>query len=50
MVVDQELDMVEEMTSPTSGAVYHGYINKSQVKSGWGQQIWPDGGKYEGEW
>ena len=50
MVVDHDLDMVDEMTSPTSGAIYHGYINKSGVKCGWGTQVWPDGGKYEGEW
>ena len=50
MVIDHELDMVDEMTSPTSGAIYHGYIEKSGVKCGWGTQVWPDGGKYEGEW
>ncbi len=50
LVIEQGLEMVDELASPTSGAVYNGYINKSGVKTGWGTQVWPDGGKYEGEW
>ena len=43
--------MVDEMQSPTSQAVYRGYTTKGEmVKCGWGTQVWPDGGKYEGEW
>lgn len=42
--------MVEEQHSPTSGAVYHGYATRNGIKFGWGKQVWPDGGMYEGEW
>ena len=41
--------MVEEVQSPTSQAIYHGYTTKLGVKQGWGTQVWTDGGKYEGE-
>lgn len=50
LVIDQGLVMVDELQSPTSNAVYHGYTNRKGVKQGWGHQVWPDGGKYEGEW
>ena len=33
-----------------SGSIYEGCLNQSGVKTGWGCQVWPDGGKYEGEW
>ena len=50
LVIDENLKMVEELQSPTSGAVYHGYTTQVGSKCGWGTQVWPDGGKYEGEW
>lgn len=50
LVIDQGLEMVDELASPSSGAVYNGYVDKGGVKTGWGTQVWPDGGKYEGEW
>lgn len=40
----------EEQHSPKSGAIYQGYINKQGVRQAYGTQVWPDGGKYEGEW
>lgn len=50
LVIDKNLMIVDELQSPTSGAVFHGYTTKDGVKMGWGTQVWPDGGKYEGEW
>ena len=50
LVIEENLVIVEEVQSPTSGAVYHGYTNRTGTKCGWGTQVWPDGGKYEGEW
>ena len=50
LVLSHDLIMVEEQQSPTSGAVYHGYATKKGIKMGWGKQVWPDGGMYEGEW
>ena len=50
LVIDKELILAEEVMSPTSGAIYHGYTDTSNVRTGWGQQVWPDGGRYEGEW
>lgn len=50
LVISDNLKMVEEQISPTSKAVYRGYINNDGIKNGWGVQVWPDGGKYEGEW
>ena len=37
LVIDRNLNLVEELTSPTSGAIYHGYIDNSRTKTGWGQ-------------
>jgi hypothetical protein len=42
--------MAEEIQSPRSGAVYRGYMDGKGLKQAWGTQVWPDGGKYEGEW
>ena len=50
LVIDQQLIKVEQVQSPNSHAIYHGYTTKGGVKAGWGTQVWPDGGKYEGEW
>jgi len=50
MVKLEGLSLVDELQSPEDGAVYHGYVTKAQIKMGWGTQVWPDGGKYEGEW
>ena len=50
LVRELDLVMVDEMQSPTSQAIYRGYTTKDRIKTGWGTQVWPDGGKYEGEW
>jgi hypothetical protein len=50
LIKQLRLEMTNEMHSPRSGAVYKGYIDKNGVKQAWGTQVWPDGGKYEGEW
>ena len=42
--------MADELQSPTSQAIYKGYTDRNGTKKGWGMQVWPDGGKYEGEW
>ncbi len=49
-MIKEELVLTQELNSPSSGATYHGYLNKEGLKTGWGVQVWPDGGKYEGEW
>ena len=36
LVIDQGLIMVEEVQSPNSQAIYHGYTTKQGVKAGWG--------------
>lgn len=40
----------DEYQSQTSGAIYSGYLDKDGVRQAYGVQVWPDGGKYEGEW
>jgi len=49
-VTDLDLEKVDELQSPTTGAIFNGYVNTESIKTGWGTQVWPDGGKYEGEW
>ena len=36
LVVEQDLEIVEELQSPNSGAIYHGYLDKAGIKTGWG--------------
>ena len=50
LVLDQNLVMAENLQSPNSKATYNGYMTREGVKCGWGTQVWPDGGRYEGEW
>ena len=51
LVKTEGLVMVENMQSPDDNAVYKGYVTpQGREKKGWGEQIWPDGGRYEGEW
>ena len=47
-VIETKLKLVEIPKSPRTGSYYNGYVDMWGVKSGWGTQIWPDGGKYEG--
>ena len=51
LVKEKGLVVVNEHKSLNDEAVYSGYMTKDKSnKEGWGTQIWPDGGKYEGEW
>ena len=50
MVLELNLKHVQDVVSPRSGAMYSGYVDHEGVTVGFGQQRWPDGGKYEGEW
>ena len=51
LVAEMGLVMVNEIKNADDDAVYSGYMTKDRkVKEGWGTQVWPDGGKYEGEW
>ena len=49
--VDEQIpaDMTEGEHQFESGAVYRGmWLNRA--RHGYGEQIWPDGAKYQGEW
>ena len=50
LVLDQNLVKADNLQSPNSKATYNGYMTRDGVKCGWGTQVWPDGGRYEGEW
>lgn len=43
------LEFKEELVN-SDGTVYKGQVKNDSIRHGYGVQVWPDGGKYEGYW